>query len=237
VTSGEARVCEDPDEAIDAGPLDADAVTDAGIDAGPPSDAGPPTSGWEFAEAHTCAADVECAAGEVCAIPIMSRFAQRICRRTCTTDADCADLPGLSWCLLFQNMDRADAQFCTHPCDPLSGGGCPPGDTCDLYSGDRPDGDGGTSAFSYANCRAAGAVGIGAPCDSVTHTAECAPGLTCVYVDFPAMSEVPHCSPLCAPAGTPGGCPSGLGCDEYPSHPIADALEIGFCDVDAPATP
>jgi hypothetical protein len=192
-----------------------DACAAAGIGCTPVCDPQNPSAvGARCAPAGTkapgqpCATTAECAAGSTCSSGACADGITRgTCVRHCRADRDCGG--GSARCLpIACSGQNTPYGRCTTACDPIgpATGGCGPGLTCLLVSGEITD----------CVCpRPSQVGGDGAAC---TAASTCRPGFTCV---FEGQARV--CRSLCRLPGG-GGCPSDRRCS-----PLPDQRSLGAC--------
>jgi hypothetical protein len=163
-----------------------------------------------FSEGRACTADLECAAGLMCAPAVASDVS--LCHRFCNSDTECMGAGSL--CVVPVSAGGTPipgVTLCTVNCDLVSNAGCPTGTGCRIYEHE--------GAF-LTDC--SGEIGTGRSGHACSTNADCAPGFFCVAPAFP------NCLQYCLDPPE-GYCEGGFRCQRFDPPVNVGSQEIGYC--------
>lgn len=144
--------------------------------------ANPHSPGFGYGVHVPCTSASDCASGEICAT---DHGSERVCRRPCSADADCADVEATPLCAAIDDPAQpAGTMACVIGCDPVRQLGCVNRDRCEVAQAAAPGG--GTATF--LECRAPDGMGIqGVACGTTDPMlGSCGQNLGCA----PAMADM-----------------------------------------------
>lgn len=167
-------------------------------------------------EGQACTADI-CAAGLICIDVSETATEVPVCKRFCTSDANCTAGPG-SRCVA--TIGSAGTQICSSNCDVVTQTGCPGDASCSIYET--------MTGTRLTDC--SGPVGGGGQNAACIDDTGCQRGFACINVGSTASPDN-RCLRWCRRSAPTSSCPGITSCARLGDAPglVFNGAEYGVC--------